>query len=702
MDALSDLEEELHTLVTTTERLRLRRRRVAFVNECGTVVGAVAAAEEGERAPMVATPSTLIAPTTTTVSSSSLRAGTPTGVGDLAGAVGPPTGLQQRATWWKERLRWATRVLGEDERRLAQLVASDPRCKDRFLAFSSANRVCGEEAKGASAAAAACVLPRPPAHGPAPPSVEAHTAWAGCSATVHTAAMRRLDMEELDREQAALEAVEAVVSASLEEGASAVARLQRVMDNVCESIAGLEGDGSPLPAAVNALAHTARLLGRQCEDRCVDADSILHTLEDRVLSAEAALAEATRHQFQLQIQAAEDSIQRELQEVDSALQLKLMQAQRAVTTNVHSVVAELIERERENCSVVSQRRAHLQSVLDRTRAAVRTAGSAKVPGQDLRTPLWTNIQETPRGVPPGSMSISDAIDFICDTAEAGGDVVTEKLLEACRRWDRAVAAAVTREREEAKRVSASRGSLLSARGGTLSPARGSSSISGSSFPGVGPGPISVGNAPAPPALGNPHGPTPPSGRASVSPGPKARPMGGTRPGAGSGSGAGTRSSLGAHAVVGAAAAARGLSPTRIAVVAVHDRVGAHGASVQGGVADSTGARTSGRDRGRLTTSASLAATASPISAVPEDRSRGGGRRRAAAGSGGGGRGGGKGSLAPSRLASTAPTASSSGAVRVGAPASAQEMAQMLTFFASPSVARLAASSRVGRGGHGAR
>ena len=59
--------------------------------------------------------------------------------------------------------------------------------------------------------------------------------------------------------------------------------------------------------------------------RCVDADSILHTLEDRVLSAEAALAEATRHQFQLQIQAAEDSIQRELQEVDSALQLKLMQ-----------------------------------------------------------------------------------------------------------------------------------------------------------------------------------------------------------------------------------------------------------------------------------------------------------------------------------------------------------------------------------------
>ncbi len=67
--------------------------------------------------------------------------------------------------------------------------------------------------------------------------------------------------------QAALEAVEAVVSASLEEGACAVARLQRVMDNVCESIAGLEGDGSPLPAAVNALAHTARLLGRQCEDR---------------------------------------------------------------------------------------------------------------------------------------------------------------------------------------------------------------------------------------------------------------------------------------------------------------------------------------------------------------------------------------------------------------------------------------------------
>jgi hypothetical protein len=193
--------------------------------QCCAVTGAIAAAEEGggpEAGPGQATshrPAPQLPPTALSTR--------------LGGPVAP--GAPGRAAWWRGRLRWATQALGEDERRLAQLVASDPRCKDLFLAYSSASRIATEEAKGASAACVACTLPpRPPAVGATPVassgsggtsggadgtrtgprsgwglgaaeaeglSGEAHAAWVVCRTTLGTAAMRRLDMEELDREE---------------------------------------------------------------------------------------------------------------------------------------------------------------------------------------------------------------------------------------------------------------------------------------------------------------------------------------------------------------------------------------------------------------------------------------------------------------------------------------------------------------------
>ena len=59
--------------------------------------------------------------------------------------------------------------------------------------------------------------------------------------------------------------------------------------------------------------------------RCLDADAVLESLEGRLQGAQVALVEAARRQGHQQVQALHDSIEWELQEQDTQLQLKLMQ-----------------------------------------------------------------------------------------------------------------------------------------------------------------------------------------------------------------------------------------------------------------------------------------------------------------------------------------------------------------------------------------
>jgi hypothetical protein len=273
-----------------------------------------------------------------------------------------------------------------------------------------------------------------------------------------------------------------------------------------------------------------------------------------------------------------------------------------------------------------------------------------------------------------------------DTAEVGGDIVTEKLLEVCRRWDRAVAAATA---SHLQREEGSSGKRAGGRGPAATTASTATLTSSAATGGGG----ATGGVP--PGRGDARGDA--RGRAGGAVGSR---MGRTAAPVPSRSPSPTRAKSGgpvplhtAAAVVGAAGALRGLSRSRL--------VPSLSGHVRG---QSPPAALGGRPTG-----SALAAVASPITRPggrPGDvsavrsaghsgtgltskralgRTKGGLSATAPAGTGAVGAGG----LGPG------PGAGSG--VRVGAPASAQEMAHMLNFFASPSVARLAAVHRSGRG-----